>query len=123
MTDQNTDQTKDSEEKTNSKSLTIRTAEDGAMSMDFDGEYKLYEIIGILGVTLSDLFVKNFMVPYMNEQSVKIVQHLEASASEGEVDLDQSMKDVSELNSSVKKIMGLVDAFKGIQETVASETK
>ena len=103
-----------------SKSLIIKTDDDGKMSMDFDGEYKLYEVFGILTVTMADMFVKNFMVPYMNEQSVKIVEHLKNTTAEPQADINNGIKDVAELNLSVKKIMSLVNQFKGIQDTPSS---
>ncbi|RLA64051.1 MAG: hypothetical protein DRQ78_06370 [Epsilonproteobacteria bacterium] len=98
------------------KSLRIKANKDGSMGLDFDGDFNLYEIIGMLTVTLCDLSVKNFIVPQMNEQSTKIVEHiLSNNINNAAPDLTQGMEDINQLNDSVKKIMGLVDAFKGVQ--------
>jgi len=98
------------------KTLQLRVNKDGSMGLDFDGEFNLYEIMGMLTVSLVDMSVKHFIVPYMNEQSVKLSEHIISHInSDSTTDLGKGMEDINELNDSVKKIMGLVDAFKGMQ--------
>jgi len=106
-------------EKTNgdgTRALQLRINEDGSMGLEFDGDFNLYEIMGMLTVSLVDMSVKHFMVPHMNEQSVRLSEHIISQVKSGAVpDLGKGMEEINELNDSVKKIMGLVDAFKGMQ--------
>ena len=98
------------------KTLKIFINKNGSMGLDFDGDFNLYEIMGMLTVSLVDMSVKHFIVPYMNEQSTKLSEHIIDSIKTNPVpDLGKGMEDINELNDSVKKIMGLVDAFKGVQ--------
>ncbi len=98
------------------KALRIQIKEDGSMGLEFDGDFNLYEIMGMLTVSMIDMSVKHFIVPYLNEQSNKLSEHIVSQVKSDAVpDLGKGMEDINELNDSVKKIMGLVDAFKGMQ--------
>ncbi len=99
------------------KALLIQIKKDGSMGSEFDGDFNLYEIMGMLTISIVDMSVKHFIVPYMNEQSTKLSEHLLSHIKTDSIpDLGKGMEDINELNDSVKKIMGLVDAFKGMQD-------
>lgn len=99
------------------KALKIQIKEDGSMGLEFDGDFNLYEIMGMLTVSIVDMSVKHFIVPYLNEQSNKLSEHILTNIKSDAIpDLGKGMEDINELNDSVKKIMGLVDAFKGMQD-------
>ena len=102
------------------KSLHLQVNENGSMGMEFDGDFNLHEITGMLLVSLADIFTKHFTVPYLNEQSLKIVEHLSAELNpiSEKTDLDKELKGINELNGSVKEILNLVDAFKNMKEPV-----
>lgn len=96
-----------------SKSLTITVDVGGTMGLDYSGDIKLYEIIGMLAVTMGDLYIKNFVVPYMNQQSVKIVEHLTNKLDEGDGEtISKGIQEVQELNDGLKGIMGIIESFK-----------
>lgn len=106
-------------ETTLSKSVTINVAENGTMDLEYSGDVKLYEILGMLVTAMADLYTKNFIVPYMNQQSVKIVDHLKSDPIKIDGDnLAKNSKDISELNSGLKNIMNLVDSFKASQKDI-----
>jgi len=100
------------------KSLQLQINKDGSMSMAFDGDFNLHEITGVLVISLIDIFTKHFTVPYLNEQSTKIVEHLSSIINPIDKDsnLGEGLKDINALNGSVKEILGLVDAFKNMKE-------
>lgn len=106
-------------ETTTKKSLTITVDVGGTMGLDYSGDVKLYEIMGMLAVTMADLYTKNFVVPYMNQQSVKIVDHLSKKMDEDNNDdvITSGIKEVHELNDGLKGILGIIDAFKQGQTT------
>lgn len=108
------------------KSINIDVNTDGSMNLNMDGNFSLYEIIGLLTVSLLDVSSKHFIVPYLNEQSKRLVDHLveelKGSIPDGE-DVKSASKDVSELNDSVKQIMGLVESFKNIGNGVTPNTE
>lgn len=96
-----------------SKSLTITVDSGGTMGLDYSGDIKLYEIMGMLAVTMADLYTKNFVVPYMNQQSVKIVEHLTKKLDhEDDETISKGIQEVHELNDGLKGIMSIIESFK-----------
>jgi len=89
------------------------------MDLQYVGDVKLYEVLGMLTTAMADLYTKNFIVPYMNQQSMKIVDHLKSEPLKVDNDeLAKSSKEISELNAGLKNIMGLVDSFKSTQDNI-----
>ena len=95
--------------------VVLELTDTGAVNIRYSGDIKLYQVVGMLGVGMFDIGTKNFLVPYLDQQSVNLAQHLAKSDERkgGAHISDIALEKIEILNAKLGGIMRIIDDFRG----------
>lgn len=83
------------------RSISMALKQDGTMNIDFNGEFKLYEVVGMISVTLMDLFNNNFIAGNFKELT-DTIEKLAANQGTITPDVKNSLSKLAEIGKALE---------------------
>lgn len=86
------------------RSINMSLSEDGTMDINFNGDFKLYEVVGMMGVTVMDLYTNNFVIPALKQLGDKVGSAAKEAQENINPETIKAMEDLTKLMGAFSKM-------------------